>query len=540
MNFLDKTIAFFSPRAAVKRAASREMLRAIDSGYSEGGASAKKKSMRGWRASAGSPKDDIDVNLSTLRARSRDLYMNSPLATASLRTAKTNVVGPGLRLKSRIDADYLGISPEAADAWERQVEREFALWAESKHSDALRMSDFYDMQAISFLGCLMNGDSFALFKRDKSTFYMPYTLRLHLIESDRISTPWASELLGSVEGRNTSNGNWIISGVEVDSDGMTLAYHICNVYPIATGLDASKQRKWTRIEAYGATTGRPNILHLMESERAEQRRGVPYLSPVIESLKQITRYTDAELMSAVIAGMFTVFIKSDGPSSDLPLGNMISDDDQVAAGDPAVYELGNGAINVLNPGEDVTFADPGRPNSQFESFINSLCRYVGAALEIPQELLQKSFQSSYSASRAALLEAWKMFRTRRAWLAKEFCQPVFEEWLSEAVALGRIHAPGFFQDPAIRRAWSLAEWNGPAPGQLDPLKEVNAAAKRIDLGLSTRERESIEINGSDFDRNVKQLQREKQLMTEADIWQEKTPAPQSSVHQSKEVKPINE
>lgn len=515
MNILDRTIAWFSPAAAARRAYARHTLEILSSGYSEGGASGKKKSMRGWTALPGNPKDDIDMNLPTLRARSRDLFMTSPIATSSLRTNKTNVIGPGLRLKSRIDADLLRMTPEQADQWERQVEREFSLWAESKHCDALRMSDFYDLQGIAFLGCLMNGDAFAIFKRSAAEHWMPYTLRLHVIEADRVSTPWATNMLSAtIEGVNPDNGNWITSGVEYDHSGMTVAYWICSTYPTAFGLEATKPRKWYRLEAYGAQTGRPNLLHLMEAERAEQRRGVPYLAPVIESLKQITRYTEAELMAAVIAGMFTVFVKTTGPASDMPLGSMVPEDQKTAPNDPAVYEMGIGAVNVLNPGEEIEIANPGRPNSQFEPFVGALCRYIGAALEIPQELLQKSFQSSYSASRAALLEAWKMFRARRQWIAKEFCQPVYEEWLAEAVALGRIRAPGFFTDPAVRQAWSRAEWNGPAPGQVDPLKEVTAAGKRIEFGLSTRERETIELTGGDFDRNVKQLAREQELMEE--------------------------
>ena len=56
---------------------------------------------------------------------------------------------------------------------------------------------------------------------------------------------------------------------------------------------------------------------------------------------------------------------------------------------------------------------------------------------IPYELLVKNFTASYSASRASLLEAWKMFRMRREWLIGNFCQPVYEEWLTEAVVKGR-------------------------------------------------------------------------------------------------------
>jgi len=498
--------------------AARKMMDIVNSGYDEGGASHTKKSMRGWTATPGSPKDDIDLNLPTLRARSRDLFMNAPLGTSALRTNKTNVIGPGLKLKPRIDAKFLGLSEEQADEWEQQVEREFLLWAESKHCDALRMNDFYDLQAVAFLGFLMNGDSFAIFKRVKRESWMPYTLRLHLIEADRVSTPWSNVVIGAgVEGKNAENGNAIVSGVEIDHSGATVAYHVANVYPISTGLDATKPREWVRVEAFGNKTGRPNILHLLEAERAEQRRGVPYLAPVIESLKQITRYTEAELMASVIAGMFTIFVKTQGPSNENPFGSMLPDEQKVASSDPTVYEMGTGAINVLEPGEEIQIANPGRPNSQFDAFVSALSRYIGAALEIPQELLQKSFQSSYSAARAALLEAWKVFRTRRAWMAKEFCQPIYEEWLSEAVAIGRVKAPGFFNDPIFRRAWSNAEWNGPTPGQIDPLKEILAAEKRVELGASTRERETIEITGGDFDRNIKQLSREVKLMKEAGL-----------------------
>lgn len=514
MNMTDRLVAFFNPEAGMRRVAAREVTKVLN-GYEQGGASHQKKSMRGWIANALNPKDDIDRSLETLRGRSRDLYMNGPIGAAALKTARTNVIGSGLRLKSRIDAEVLGMSNEQADEWRGKVEKEFAIWAESKHSDAIKMNDFYDQQGVAFLGMLMNGDSFALFRNEKRTPWMPYGLRLHLIEADRISTPMSSNVIGdTVEGK-ASNGNRIISGVEVDQNGALVAYHIANSY--ATDYSTNQTRNWIRVEAYGSKTGSPNVLHLMDTERAEQRRGVPFLAPVIETLKQLTRYTEAELMASVIAGMFTVFIKSNGPTSDIPLGNLIGPEQQVAASDPNAYEMGIGAINVLEPGEDVEIANPGRPNANFDPFVTALCRHIGAALEIPYELLLKSFQSSYSASRAALLEAWKMFRMRRQWTAKEFCQPVYEEWLAEAIALGRIHAPGFFNDPAIRKAWVSAEWNGPAPGQLDPVKEVLASEKRIALGLSTHEREAIEINGSDFWTNVQQLAVEKSVLTKAGV-----------------------
>lgn len=500
----------------MKRTAARAITQVLN-GYDQGGASQQKKSMRGWITSAVGPKDDVDPSLETLRARSRDLFMNSPIGSAALTTTRTNVVGPGLKLKSRLDHESLGMTPEQADEWRGKVEKEFNLWAESKHSDALLINDFYEQQGIALLGMLMNGDAFAVFKQDDRRPWMPYGLRVHLIEADRVCTPLGQGVIGNqVEGK-APNGNDIISGVEIDGDGRLVAYHVSNTYATQMGNEATKLRKWVRIEAYGKRTGRPNILHLMKADRAEQRRGVPILAPVIEALKQITRYTEAELMAAVISGMFTVFIKSAGPSSDNPLGSMVAPEQQVAPSEPNNYEMGVGAVNVLAQGEEVQIANPARPNEKFEPFVNALSRYIGASLEIPVELLLKSFNSSYSASRAALLEAWKMFRMRRTWLAKEFCQPIYEEWLAEAVAIGRIHAPGFFVDPAIRKAWCAAEWNGPAPGQLDPVKEANASKLRVEQGLSTREREAIETNGSDYWSNVQQLKIENEALKEAGI-----------------------
>ena len=95
---------------------------------------------------------------------------------------------------------------------------------------------------------------------------------------------------------------------------------------------------------------------------------------------------------------------------------------------------------------------------------------------------------------------------------EDFCQPVYERWLMEAVGSGRIKAPGFFNDPAVRKAWSRCQWNGPAPGMIDPVKEVEAAERKIALGTSTREKESVELNGTDFWENVRQLAKEQREM----------------------------
>lgn len=514
MNIFDRVVAAVSPAAALKRERARVNLEIIrkfrNSGYDESGASHSRNAMKGWAASSRSPQEDIDRNLHTLRQRSRSLMMSSPVAVSAIKTNRTNIIGVGLMARPMVDREVVGISESEAKEWNKKAKREFDLWARSKHCDSTKVNNFYEMQQIACTSWLMNGDAVALVKySDADAAYMPYGLRLHLLESDKVCNPCSSGGYVSLQQTDEGTHNRIYNGVEIDKDGAVVAYHICSTYPNSV-LQAEK--KWTRVKAFGEKMGFPNVLMVFESERAEQYRGVPYLAPVIESLKQLTRYSEAEIMAAVVNGFFTVFITTTKSTSEMPFTGVGEEDGQ--PDDGGNYGMGPGMINILAPGEDVKMADPSHPNSNFDAFTTAYAKYIGAALEIPYELILKHFGASYSASKAALEEAWKAFRMKRAWLVNDFCQPVYEMWLVEAIAKGRVKAPGFFLDPAIREAWCRCAWNGPSQGMLDPLKEVNAATKRVRLGISTREIETMEMSGGSFDDNAEQLKREAEKMGE--------------------------
>lgn len=502
MNLLDKAIRAISPERALKRFEARRKLEILNSGYSRHGGSYAKKSLIGWLSGGSDADADIVDNLETLRNRSRDLYMGSPLATGALKTVRTNVVGSGLALNAQVDAKFLGLTEEQAKEWEENTEREWRLWSESVNCDAERRQTFFQLQSLVLLSALMSGDVFVT---------MPviprkgcaYDLRIGLIEADRVCNP--------LNASTTAN---ILGGIEVGTYGETVAYWVAKHHPGAIPrMGQDLQQEWKRVLAFGTTTGRRNVLHIMaDVERPAQRRGVPMLAPVIEALKQLSRYSEAELMAAVVSGMFTVFVKSNTPDS--PLATAFNPSMQVDK-DPNAYEMGNGSIVALDEGEEVQIADPSRPNPNFDPFVIAICRQIGAALEIPYELLVKNFTASYSASRASLLEAWKMFRMRREWLVGNFCQPIYEEWLTEAVLKGRVQAPGFFDDPAIRAAWCGAEWFGDAQGQLDPKKEAEAAKIRVDEGFSTREREAAELTGMKYDQ-IHAVRKREEAMRRAD------------------------
>ena len=502
------------------------------SGYSDAGASIIKRALKAFTPNSGSPIEDIDWNNSTLRQRCRTLYMSAPVATSAIKTSRTKAIGVGLKLQAAPDRDVLGLSPEAAKDWMRNVEREFSLWADKKDNcDATGLNNFSGMQQLAFMSWFLSGDCFAVIQRYDVTPFNPYSLRLHLIEADRCITPPMNSngIYGSTEGRIGESGNKIHDGVEVNATGRIVAYHFCNQYP--QRYVVMDERQWQRVSAYGEKTGLPNVLHITASERADQYRGVPFLAQVVEPLLQLRRYTESELMAALVQSFFTAFIKTSADPSQLPFGSTgVGNTMGIPSGNPVPdehsgsdvdYELGPGTVNVLEEGEDVVFGNPNIPTAGFDAFVKAICKEIGSALEIPYDVLLKEFNASYSASRAALLEMWEAVKMWRSWFVDDFCQPAYEIWLAEAVARGRIRAPGFFDDPLKRKAWCGANWIGPVAGSLDPKKEAEAAVILIDHGIKTHEQTTREMTSGNWEENVEQLARETELLAAA------VPAPAS-------------
>lgn len=514
MNLIDRAVAAVSPERGLRRAAARQGLELINSGYGNYGASTTKKSMRGWQFAGGDAKSDIEDNLKTLRERSRDAYMGVPIATGALKTMRTNVVAGGLTPSPQIDADFLGMTPEQANDLQMQIIREFSLWADSPLCDADRVDNFYKLQQLAFLAYMMNGDAFAVLPM-RHNVGQQYDLRVQLIEADRVCSPDGDDRLFPCIVDNHVVDS-IVQGVETDETGAVIAYWICNQHPLSSMTAMPEPMKWNRVEAYGATTGRRNILHIMNRERSGQRRGVPMLAPVLEALKQLGRYTDAEITAAVISAMFTVFITKDAPSIGRPLGEVIPPNQQIDAEDRGTIELGSGAIIDLDAGEKVEFADPKHPNTGFDAFSTAIIRQIASALEIPSEVLMKQFTASYSAARGALNEFWRTCDMMRSWFVDDFCQPIYEEWMTEAVATGRINAPGFLEDPAIKKAYTSCTWNGPARTNLNPVQEVDAAVKRVDAGFSTADQETATMNGGSYAMNIRQRIIEAKMKKEVD------------------------
>lgn len=496
LNLLERAIAEVAPKWGFRRLQAKTMLAAAG-GYA--GASRKRASMRDWTPPANDAVTDTNPDLPDLRARSRDLSRNSMLGAGAIKNVVSHAIGTGLSYQSRIDAALLGLDDAQAAAWQDDTERRYRLFWESTNCDVTRTQNGYGLQSTALTSMLESGDLLALMV-SVSRPNWPYAMAVQLVEADRLCNPEFSQ---DTDSR--------VAGIDFDGGGAPVHYNIAQYHP--GSLRNRGKQKWKKVPAFGARSGRRNVLHPFVRTRPGQVRGVPFLAPVIEALKQLSRYTEAELQAAVINGVFAVFMKMD-PNA---FGDLFEDDAQRAYTDAASswngsinyasVENGGKAVNLL-PGEEPVPVTPGRPNPAFEPFFKAIAAQIGAALEIPFEVLIKHFSSSYSASRGAMLDAWRFFMRMRDFMATEFCQPIFEQWLDEEVAAGRIVAPGYFADPLIRKAWCSAEWVGDGPGSIDPLKEVTAAQARVDMEISTLAAESILHDGKPWDAKHRQRARE--------------------------------
>ncbi|WP_310601447.1 phage portal protein [Desulfobulbus sp.] len=494
----DRLVNWLNPVAGQERLGSRARTALFFGGYT-----AADKTRRA-NQKGGKREMDADTaivpDLATLREDSQHLARNNPLASGALKTNITKVVGTGLRVKATVDRAVLGLTEDQANQWEQSAEREFNLATATRELDLERDMPFSLLQGLAFLRVLEDGDLLVNMPRVKRAG-SPYATKLQLIEAARVCNP------GFAADTNTT-----IAGVTKDAYGAAQIFHVCNRHPNARRYLAGKANtefSWQSLPAFAAN-GTPLVLHLKDKTRPGQTRGVPYLAPVIELIKQLGRYTDAEVMAAVVSGMFTVFVYSESgnpefgpaPTMDNPTG------DRNRQADPTGIEMGYGSVVGLREGQKMDFANPTRPNAAFDPFFVAIVRQIGMCLELPFEVLIKHFTSSYSAARAAFLDAWDYFYRRRHWLACQFCQPVYEAIVTEAVIFGRLSAPGFLFDPLIRQTWLGTRWVGDAPGEIDPLKAVNAAQARVNMHLTTLEQEYEELIGGDHEAIQPQIVRE--------------------------------
>lgn len=481
---IDRVIGYLSPKTAFERSRYRAAASAVG-GFS----TARRRDRRNghWVTGALSSSADADtlVDLPDLRAQSRDLVRNDGLAQSAVSTKVVNVVGTGHRVRPEVDPDQLGLTETQAEAWGRAALDIWQDWAESQDCDLTRMQDFAGLEDLVYRSRLLSGDCVWIER------YRPRRGRLlgtaiQVVEADRISNP----------NRDVDRPDRA-GGIEMDADGAPIAVHVASHHDIDTAYSGAAT--WQRIPVYDRSGRR--LVHMVHGERwrPDMTRFAPMLAPVIAQLKDRSRYSEAELVAAVVSACFAIGMKSPdgGLASGLP--GTGTDGATVTEGGQEIKLTDPGQVFDLGLDEEIQTFSPGRPNPQFAPFVDALAQEVGAGTDVPVEMLLKSFNASYSASRAALEMAWSFFRVDRARHVSQFCKPAYEAVIAEAVARGLLDAPGFFGDPLRRRAWLKATWMGPARPTIDPVKDAQADEINLNtLRVTSRTRIAAERFGADY------------------------------------------
>ena len=105
--------------------------------------------------------------------------------------------------------------------------------------------------------------------------------------------------------------NKLKAGIERDSYGRPVAYHIMEAHP----YDFTQQEKlfkWKRIPAE-TKWGRKQIIHIIDQLMPDQIRGVSEMVSVLKQMRMTRRFQDVELQQAVLQATYAASIESDLP-----------------------------------------------------------------------------------------------------------------------------------------------------------------------------------------------------------------------------------
>lgn len=467
---IDRFIGWFSPGAQVKREAARALLAQMG----QFSAADVTKLRSDWILPGSIDGQTPDAyELSVLRERSRDAVRNDPIGHGALSTYSENIVGTGLTPQSRMRGAVLGLSDERVSVLQKQAESAWEIFGKMAGSDNRLTMD--EIQFLALTKIIEDGETIAI-PTWADEPWRPFGRCIELLESERLSN-----------GRNSFDGK-IKNGIRFGDRGQPVSYFITKA-----------RAKWDANEiAAFDKNGRPKVLHIFPTRRPGQQRGIPVFAPIMTLMRDRAKFMEATLVNARVAACLAVFITSQNPTG------LFGTESTDSTG--TVAELSPGMVSRLRNGDSINVVNPNQPGDNFSPFIESLHRLTGVALGLPYELLMKDFsKTNYSSARASLLEGRRMFKRWRSWFSQKLCQPIWEMVLEEAYLRGMFDAPDFYK---FKHEYCRALWIGGSWGWVDPVKEVEAARKAIDYGLSNLA-EECSAQGRDWEENIEQLAREK-------------------------------
>ena len=507
--------------------------RAIGGAYE--GASRHDNAMALWSPPLRSADAEILPAKRLVDARSRDTLRNDAYSAGGANLHRDNIVGAAFTLNAKPSLRALGKGFD--ETWEEEfqeeVEEKFTLAVESPDCwiDASRRFSLTAMIRLVVGVYVPAGEVLASveYLRDPDR---PFATAIQMIDTDRLSNPPAIPSNVRVRG-----------GVELDSRNAPTAYHVRKAHPTDFGNPDAWQ--WKRVPIR-KPWGRQQMIHIFEPNRIDQSRGISEMVSALKESRMIKSLRNISLQNAVVNATYAASIESDLPTeavfNSLGGGNMTAESVQEAitnyaegylgaigeyVGNSKAMQIDGVKIPHFFPGTKMKLTPAGSGGPIGSELEESMLRYLAANLGVSYEQLSRDYtKTNYSSARASMAETWKFMQARKKAVADRFASIVYRLWLEEALNKGQISSM-----PRLRRGWayegmnldalSVCDWIGASRGQIDELKETQAAVLRINNGLSTLEYELARL-GQDYRKVMRQLSREKKLKTKYDILQDQT------------------
>lgn len=480
------------------------------------------RQIAGWQPPLASADMEILPDKGMIDARARDLGRNDAYVQNGATTRKDSIVGAFYMLNARPSWQVLGKTEAWGEEFQREVEEKFTLWAESpmKWVDAARRNDFTAMIRLAVGVDTFGGEALATVEwlRERGR---EFHTAIQMIDADRLSTPSTKSYDPTIRG-----------GIRSNQFGAPISAFIRVAHPNDIYNGFGYNDVWKEVPFY-KPWGRQMVILLSEQNRVDQTRAV---ADIVSGLREIAitkRFRDVTLQKAVLAATYAATIESELPPQavyeQLGVQNGAASAVTSYAADflSALNAYTGSAKNLLLDGVKIPHLFPGTklhmnnvgdPKGVGQEFEQSLLRYVAAALNISYEELSKDFsKTNYSSARAAMAATFRYTQSRKKIIADAFASSIYRLWLEEAINQGMIktfpasEAPKLYTDGTLNMMFdglTQCHWIGAARGQIDELKETQAAVLRIKYGLSTHEDELSRL-GKDWRRVYAQLEREK-------------------------------
>lgn len=442
----------------------------------------------------------------TLRKHSAEFFRKNLYFRGVIRRLLTNEINQGLTPDVNPDEDVLGVPEGSLEGWVELTEARFNLWAGSADlCDLNREKAFGEIQESARLEAIIDGDVLVRLHTDPLT-NLP---RVELIPGSRVVSPISYRVPA---------GLTLVDGVELDANGVHIAYHVATA------------GKTERILAKGEKTGRRMAWLLYSTERRiSDVRGECLLGLVLQSLKEVDRYRDAVQRKAAINALVAMVVqKTQALPSSLPFQGGAVARGTVQTSTPEGNRsfktaglLPGMIIEEMQAGEELKMIGGEGTDVNLGPFEAVIISAISWALEIPPEILTLSFEKNYSASQAAINEFKNYIRKRWKRSGDTFCTRVYIDWLVSEALTGKHDTPGLIDamlDPLQYdrfAALTSVEWYGSVKPATDFLKACRGSQVAVSEGWSTNAIEARALTGTSFRLNAKQLARENKLKIKA-------------------------